>query len=85
MAYIRTYQYLNLSGFDYGMWHILEPVMLVEINAPGEFQGSVMAGMTKRNAVILGTDANEGYFTLYCEVSKYKQGYSHYTSWNFQN
>lgn len=54
--------------FDYGMWHILEPVMLVEINAPGEFQGSVMAGMTKRNAVILGTDANEGYFTLYCEV-----------------
>jgi elongation factor G len=51
------------------MWHILEPVMLVEINAPGEFQGPVMAAMTKRNAVILGTDANEGYFTLYCEVS----------------
>ena len=43
--------------------------MLVEINAPGEFQGPVMAAMTKRNAVILGTDANEGYFTLYCEVS----------------
>lgn len=45
--------------------------MLVEVNAPTEFQGTVMSSMTKRDAVIVGTDAQEGYFTIYCEVMLY--------------
>ena len=44
--------------------------MAVEINAPLEFQGAVQAGLNKRHAIITGSDANEGYFTVYCEVSR---------------
>ena len=49
-------------------FQVLEPVMLVEVNAPQEFQGAIMAGLSKRSAVILNADTNEGYFTIYCEV-----------------
>ena len=55
-------------GFTEGVWNVLEPVMLVEVNCPAEYQGPTMQCITKRNGVIIGTDANEGYFTLYCEV-----------------
>lgn len=43
--------------------------MSVEITAPEEFQGSIISQMNKRNGIITGTDANEGWFTLYTEVS----------------
>lgn len=56
------------SVFDKGAWQILEPVMNVEINVPDEFQGTVMAGINKRNAVIKSTEGNEGFYTIYCEV-----------------
>ena len=52
-------------------WSMLEPIMSVEVNAPQEYQGAVLAGLTKRNAIFLGSDANEGYFTSYSEVRVY--------------
>ena len=42
--------------------------MTVEVVAPTEFQGPVIAGVNKRKGVINGTDSTEGFFTLYTEV-----------------
>jgi len=43
--------------------------MNVEVIFPEEYQGAVMAGINKRQAVIKATEGNDGFYTIYCEVS----------------
>lgn len=54
--------------FESGSWRILEPIMLVEVNAPGEYQGTVIAQLSKRNGIVTNAERSEGWFTVYAEV-----------------
>ena len=58
-----------LAAFAEGQWHILEPIMNVEVAVPAEFVGAIIADLTKRNALIKGTDSRDDYATILCEVS----------------
>jgi len=47
---------------------ILEPIMNVEVNAPEEFQGSVIGQLNQRRGVILESSTHEKYFTAVAHI-----------------
>ncbi len=47
---------------------ILEPMMKVEVQAPEDFQGSVVGQINQRRGTILNTENAEGYVTVTAEV-----------------
>ncbi|KAI3386427.1 hypothetical protein SNEBB_000934 [Seison nebaliae] len=56
------------QAFDEGQWQILEPIMLVEVNAPSEFKGAVLGQLNKRSGIIQSTDGSIEWSTVFAEV-----------------
>ncbi|MGA9520659.1 MAG: elongation factor G [Myxococcaceae bacterium] len=65
------------EGYQAAKPVILEPMMKVEIQAPEEFQGSVVGQINQRRGVIMNTENRENYFICSAEVPlKEMFGYS---------
>ena len=47
---------------------VLEPIMKLEVNAPEEFQGSVMGQVNQRRGVIINSGTQDGYCVIEAEV-----------------
>ena len=56
--------------FTDGGWIVNEPIMIVDIIIPNEFQGVVMNSLSRKDAILAGTDIGPEWITLYAEVSK---------------
>ncbi|GFS61368.1 elongation factor G, mitochondrial [Nephila pilipes] len=54
--------------FEYGQWQILEPIMLVEVIVPSEYQGSVLTQLTKRSGVVISMSSVENWAVVTAEI-----------------
>ncbi|KAG9509524.1 Elongation factor G, mitochondrial, partial [Fragariocoptes setiger] len=54
--------------FEFGSWQMLEPIMKVEVSVPTEFISELTMIMTRRNAVITGSEECDGWCTQRMEV-----------------
>ena len=56
------------EGYEAAKPTILEPVMKVEVQAPEDFQGSVVGQLNQRRGTIISTENREGYVVAVAEV-----------------
>ena len=56
------------EGYEAAKPTILEPIMKVEVQAPEDFQGSVVGQLNQRRGTIISTENAEGYVTAVAEV-----------------
>ncbi|MFM7204793.1 MAG: elongation factor G [Myxococcota bacterium] len=56
------------QGFAKAAPIILEPIMIVEVETPSEFTGTVQGNLSSRRGVLLGSETNEGYTAIRSEV-----------------
>ncbi|XP_011875499.1 PREDICTED: elongation factor G, mitochondrial [Vollenhovia emeryi] len=67
-AFFQAAQGAVRDVFEAGSWRILEPVMLVEIVGPQEFQGTVLGQVNRRKGLISLTEVIDEWFTIVAEV-----------------
>ena len=58
----------DIKAFAEGLWQVIEPVMTVEVTAPQEFQGAVLATLNRRHGIVVGQDSSHVYCTVIFEV-----------------
>ena len=68
LAFCLAAQGVMKEAFNNAPWYLLEPVMLVEVTVPVDYQGVVVAQLTKRHGLVNDTDVNEGWSVLKAEV-----------------
>jgi len=56
------------EGYNNATPVVLEPIMKLEVNAPEEFQGSVMGQVNQRRGVIINSGTQDGYCVIEAEV-----------------
>lgn len=66
---IDEYNMYVFAAFDYGQWGLIEPVMTVEVAVPTEYLGGVLAGLSRRQAIIIAQETGQGYAAIRCEVT----------------
>ncbi len=59
MAFQLAMRYGITAGVKAANPQILEPVMNLEVDAPAEFEGTLIGGLNKRNGLIMNTDISE--------------------------
>lgn len=69
LSFILATEGAMKQAFAEGSWGLIEPVMLVEVTGPEEFQSTVMGNINKRYGSILNTEINNGWFNIQCEVA----------------
>ncbi|XP_012535312.1 elongation factor G, mitochondrial [Monomorium pharaonis] len=68
LAFFLAAQGAVKDVFEYGSWQILEPIMLVEVVGPQEYQGLVLGQINKRKGLINSTEVIDEWFTIVAEV-----------------
>lgn len=59
LSFQLAIQYGIRQAVKAGNPQILQPVMNLEVAAPGEFQGAIIGGLNKRGGLIMSTDLND--------------------------
>jgi elongation factor G len=59
LSFQLAMQYGIRQGVKNAKPQVLEPIMKLEVNAPAEFQGTIIGGLNKRNGLIMASDLND--------------------------
>jgi elongation factor G len=68
MAFKTAAIYAFRQAYNLANPTIIEPIMNVDVEVPGEFQGTVVGSLNKRKGLIAGSDNVDGFTRIKCEV-----------------